>query len=159
MKGRENLRKERIQESSSSPELLQTAGELPSCRECGGIPYLSYVRCSCRCAPPRCQSCICVSAVLRDLHIADHCDAVLFVDSKRALPLCDLLPAWTFFTPGRRWEELRCLQHSHIGCMCPWPCKVLYLRVTDRQLAEARLALREVCERVSDAPSGALNKW
>ncbi len=49
MEARENLRKERIQESSTAPELLQTDGELPSCRECGGIPYLSYVRCSCRC--------------------------------------------------------------------------------------------------------------
>ena len=45
---RTNLRKERILETSTAPELLQTAGDLPSCRECGAIPYLSYVRCSCR---------------------------------------------------------------------------------------------------------------
>ncbi len=48
LRARTNLRKERIQETSTAPELRQTAGELPSCRECGAIPYLSYVRCSCR---------------------------------------------------------------------------------------------------------------
>ena len=48
LRARTNLRKERVQETSTAPELLQTAGELPSCRECGAIPYLSYVRCSCR---------------------------------------------------------------------------------------------------------------
>lgn len=48
---RQQLRKEKIQESSKAHELLQTDGELPACRECGAIPYLSYIRCSCRCPP------------------------------------------------------------------------------------------------------------
>ncbi len=44
---------------------------------------------------------------------------------------------------------MRCLQHAHIGCLCPWPEKVMYQRVTDQQLAEARSTLQELCKRVS----------
>ena len=44
---------------------------------------------------------------------------------------------------------MRCLQHAHIGCLCPWREKVMYQRVTDQQLAEARSTLQELCKRVS----------
>ena len=57
---RQQLRKVKVQETVKAAELLQTDGELPACRECGAIPYLSYIRCSCRCSslsihPPRLQ--------------------------------------------------------------------------------------------------------
>lgn len=48
---RQQLRKEKIQDTTDANELLRRDGELPACRECGAIPYLSFVRCSCRYAP------------------------------------------------------------------------------------------------------------
>ena len=45
---RDHLRKEKVQESSKAAELVQKDGDLPACRECGAIPFLSYIRCSCR---------------------------------------------------------------------------------------------------------------
>ena len=147
MDTRENLRKEFIQESASAPELLQTAGELPSCRECGGIPYLSYVPLP---LPVCCPCCILVS-ILTLILTANPILTLYLAEilTRRLLFLLGFFQALiSVYTPGHRWGELRCLQHSHIGCMCPWPCKVLYLRVTDRQLTEARLTLRELCNRV-----------
>ena len=45
---REQLRQEGVQETADAAELLQMGGELPACQECGAIPYLSFLRCSCR---------------------------------------------------------------------------------------------------------------
>lgn len=44
--------------------------------------------------------------------------------------------------------DLRCLEHAHIGCICPWPAKVLYQRVTDKQLQSTRVQLRDLADKV-----------
>lgn len=68
----------------------------------------------------------------------------LWLSGYLAYTLSDGISGWECCSPA----DLRCLEHAHIGCICPWPDKVLYQRVTDKQLQSTRAQVRSLANKV-----------